>query len=124
MKTLIVAVVLLVCVCLGIGADMIYTHITLTELISDAESLSAERDGFSSLSDKLSELDKKWSKQRNIMIYLVDMREIEEADMSFTRLCNNARSGDFDEYLVSRAEFIHALRRLLRIGEISVENIL
>lgn len=123
-KSVIISVILLLLVCTGVGVNLIYMKNTAGELIDDTAKLPDNEVEFLSSLSRVESIGEKWHNHRGVIVYFMDLREIDEADRAFTQLYNNVKSEDFESYLVSRDEFIHALTRLLEINEISLENIL
>ncbi len=122
-KSVIISVILLFLVCFGVGANLFYMKSTAGELINDVNRLPTNEAEISNCISAVEDIGEKWHRHRGVIVYFMDLREVDEADRAFTQLYNNVSSEDFESYLVSRDEFIHALTRLLEINEISLENI-
>ncbi len=124
MRSVIISSALLLATVIGVVCNLRYTDKSMTEMIELTESLPTSEEGFSECYDEVKVIAARWEKKRSAVTYLMDYREVDEADMACKKLYNSVRGEDFSAYLTSRDEFIHALNRLRDISMITAENIL
>ncbi len=124
MRSVVISVILLLATTAGVMWNLSYMDKSMSTLIEETEKLPTEEEGFATCQKQVEKLLKHWEKKRAAVTYLMDYREVDEADMACKRLYNSVRGEDFSAYLVNRDEFIHALNRLRDISMITAENIL
>ncbi len=124
MRSVIISAVLLAVTTVGMTANIFYMDTALNEMIESVEALPTENVNLGTLKDSADEIVRSWEKKKSAVTFLVDYRQVDEADMACKRLYNSICGDDICAYLVYRDEFIHALNRLLDISLITAENIL
>ncbi len=124
MKTFIISVILLLAVIAGVTVNAAYTAKVTDVFIQEAASLNKENimteDG-RKIFNSIKEL---WDKEYRILSCLYDYREIEKVQTSLLRMENCLIIENFEEFLISKGDFLYSVERLKKISKLSFENIM
>lgn len=124
MRTFIISVILLFAVIAAVAANAVYTAETVDELIDKTSLLNKENiktDYGRNIFKSVKEL---WNKKSKTLTCLYDYREIENVEISLLRMENCLLTESYEDFFISKGEFLYSVEKLKKISKASFENIM
>lgn len=115
---------LLLGVIAGVTANAIYTANVADVLIQEASLINKENIMTEEGRKIFNSVNELWNKEYRKLTCLYDYQEIEKVQLSLLRMQNCLITESYEEFLISRGEFLYSVERVKKIAKLSFENIM
>lgn len=122
MRSVILAILLLLGVSATIAISGVYTHNVAQAMLDDAEMICSVTHKENERS--VTKMIERWERAENILICLYDHRHVQAIDVALTDLKASVVNGNCDSVAIYKSELMHHLTYLKEISGISLKKIL
>lgn len=124
MKTFVISIILLLAVIAGVTGNAVYTA-NVADVIIEKTGLLNENNIMTEEGIEIfNSIEELWNKEYGILTCLYDYQEIEKVQLALLRMQNCLITESYDEFLISKGEFLYSVERIKKISKASFENIM
>lgn len=124
MKTFVISIILLLAVIAGVTGNAVYTA-NVADVIIEKTGLLNENNIMTEEGIEIfNSIEELWKKEYGILTCLYDYQEIEKVQLALLRMQNCLITESYDEFLISKGEFLYSVERIKKISKASFENIM
>lgn len=124
MKTFVISIILLLAVIAGVTGNAVYTA-NVADVIIEKTGLLNENNIMTEEGIEIfNSIEELWNKEYGILTCLYDYQEIEKVQLALLRMQSCLNTESYDEFLISKGEFLYSVERIKKISKASFENIM
>ena len=124
MKTFVISIILLLAVIAGVTGNAVYTANVADVIIEKTVLLNENNIMTEEGIEIFNSIEELWNKEYGILTCLYDYQEIEKVQLALLRMQNCLITESYDEFLISKGEFLYSVERIKKISKASFENIM